>query len=297
MTRERRHVLEYALFRGLSGVLRALPEGLALRLGAAVGWFVGTLLGLRRGVVRANLRLAFPERSEAWRRRVARASWAHLGRETVATFRLADATPEALLARCDFTGLEAFEAAVAEGRGVVLVSGHLGNWEVGGASLAARGLPVDAVAKGMANRRFEEDVTATRHRLGLRIVEMGQAPRAVPRSLAAGRIAALVADQDMHRNGVFVPFFGVPAATARGPAVFALRSGAPVFLGIPLRSRDDPRRFDMRLERIKFEPGGTVEEDVRRLTALHTRALEAAVRSAPEQYFWQHKRWKTQPKE
>lgn len=295
MNRDRRHALEYALFRVLAGVLRAVPEGVALRIGAAVGWFAGAVVGLRRRVVRDNLRRAFPDRAEAWRRRVARASWAHLGRETVATFRLADVTPEELLDRCDFTGIEAFEAALAEGRGVVLVSGHLGNWEVGGASLAARGLPVDAVAKGMANRRFEEDVTATRRRLGLRLVEMGRAPREVMRSLRAGRVAALVADQDMHRGGLFVPFFGEPASTAKGPAVFALRSGAPLFLGIPLRSRDDRRRFDMRLERIEYEPTGDLEEDVRRLTALHTRALEAAVREAPEQYFWQHKRWKTRP--
>ncbi len=293
----RRFRLEYRAFRALSWLVRALPEGLALQLGGGLGRLVGTLLRARSSVVMENLRRAFPERPERWRRATARASWFHLGREAVATFRLADVTPAELLERCHFTGLDAFETAVAQGRGVVLVSGHLGNWEVGGASLAARGIPLDAVAKGMSNALFERDLMNTRARMGMNIIEMSRARGGILRSLAAGRVAALVADQDMHRGGVFVPFFGSLAATPKGPAFFAIRAGAPLFVGVPLRARGRRQRYDMRLVPVDFHPTGDLDADVARLTELHTCALEAAVREAPEQYFWQHKRWKTRPAE
>ncbi len=226
-----RHGAEYALFRLASGVLLALPEGIALRVGAALGWFAGSVLRIRRGVVDANLRRAFPDRTASWRRRVARDSYAHLGREAAAMFRMAGLDREGVVARTDVEGLDAFRAALAEGRGLVLVAGHLGSWEVGGAALSARGVPVVAVAKPMANRRFDADLVATRERLGMEVVDTGAAPKRVLRALAEGRVVALVADQNAGANGLFVPFFGELASTHRGPALFAVRAGVPVFVG------------------------------------------------------------------
>jgi len=290
-----KHLFEYRMFRGLSRLLLALPEGLALRLGAFLGWSAGVLFRVRRREVDAHLALAFPERPPSWRRRVARASYVHLGREAVAMFRMAGMDPGAVQARTTLHGEEALRAALVEGKGVVMVTGHLGNWEIGGAALTARGIPVDAVAKGMANRRFDQDLVATRERLGMRVVDMEEAPRRVLRALRDGRVAALVADQNFHRGGIFVPFFGTLAATARGPALFALRTGAPIFLGVALREEEWPQRYRVELRRIEVEPTGDLEVDVRSLTEAHTSALEAEVRAHPEQYFWQHKRWKTRP--
>lgn len=290
-----KHRLEYLGFRVLSAVLLALPEGMALRLGAFLGWKAGVVLRIRRREVDAHLARAFPRKPPSWRRRVARASYVHLGREAVAMFRMAGMDAAGVRERTTVHGLDELEAARAEGKGVVVVTGHLGNWEIGGAALTARGIPVEAVAKGMANRRFDRELVATRERLGLRITGMEEAPRRVLRALREGRVAALVADQNFHRGGIFVPFFGTLAATARGPALFALRSGAPLFLGVALREEGWPQRYRVELRRIPVEPTGELEQDVRRLTEAHTAALERDVRQAPEQYFWQHKRWKTRP--
>ena len=161
--------------------------------------------------------------------------------------------------------------------------------------MAARGLPVDAVAKGMANRRFGEALHATRRRLGVGVLDMAVASREGLRSLRGGRIVAMVADQNAREQGVFVPFFGAPAATFRGPALFALRAGAPIFIGVCIREPGWPQRYRAWTERIDFTPSGDLDADVMRLTEAHTAALEKAVRQAPEQYFWQHKRWKTRP--
>jgi KDO2-lipid IV(A) lauroyltransferase len=292
-----KHAVEYALFRGLSWMLRVLPETWALRVGEALGWIAGVVVRIRRREVDRHLRIAFPEHSLAWRKRTARACYVHFGRESVAIFRLADVDREDILARATVSGLEEVRASLVEGRGVVLVTGHLGNWEIGGAVLSAHGLPVDVVAKGMANQRFDADLTETRERLGMKVIDMAVAPRSVLRSLRAGRIVALVADQNARESGVFVPFFGRAASTARGPALFALRSGAPIVLGTCLREPGWPQRYRVSLRRIGAAPTGELEDDVIRLTREHTAALERAVRAAPEQYFWQHKRWKRRPPE
>jgi KDO2-lipid IV(A) lauroyltransferase len=192
-------------------------------------------------------------------------------------------------------GLDEFRAAVDEGRGVVLVSGHLGNWEMGSACLAARGIPIDAVMHRQRNRRFDQDLRETRGRLGMGIILRDAAPRGVLASLRKGRVAALVADQNVAGSGVFVDFFGVPASTARGPAVFALRTGAPVWVGVAVRASGAGPRYRGFVRPLEVELVEDPEENVRRITAGTARLLEDFIRRYPEQYFWQHRRWKTRP--
>lgn len=291
-----KHRLEYLLFRVLSAGLRALPEATALRIGEGLGRFAGEILGLRRGVVLSNLERAFPDAAPEWRATVAGASWAHLGREAVAMFRMAGLEPADLVDRTEVVGLDDLRSALAEGRGVVMVTGHLGSWEMGGAALSARGIPVVAVAKPMANRLFDADLVATRERLGMEVVDTGAAPRKALRALRDNRVVGLVADQNAHADPVFVPFFGTPAATHKGPALFALRAHAAIFVGTCVRLPDEVQRYRVVLHRVDFQPEGDLERDIVRLTTAHTALLEDAVRAAPEQYFWQHKRWKTRPR-
>jgi len=290
-----RHALEFGLFRLFTTVVVTLPERAALALGAGLGRLGGSVLRIRRSDVDRHLEMAFPEMGGAWRRRVARSSYVHLAREAVSTFRVCARGPEEVVARTTMVGFDAFQAALAEGKGIILLTGHLGNWEIGGAAFSARGLPVDAVAKGMANRRFEADLAALRRRVGVRLVGLGEATREGLRSLRSGHVLGLIADQDAREQGIFVPFFGREASTFRGPALFALRAGAPIFLGISLREPGLPARYRVRVERIAVTPCGDLEADVRALTAAHAAALERAIREAPEQYFWQHRRWKTRP--
>src|SRR5438132_1504356 len=116
-------------------------------------------------------------------------------------------------------------AAVAAGTGAVLATAHFGNWEVAGAALTARGVPLDVVVQRQANPLFNAAIERDRERMGMRIIERGRAPREALTSLRAGRVVAFVSDQDARRAGVFVPFFGRLASTHRGPALMALRTG------------------------------------------------------------------------
>jgi len=256
----------------------------------------GVLLRVRWGTVMGHLRQAFPEKGEKWRRNVARASFRHVGRQSVATFRLGRMGPAEVRERTEVIGYERVRQAWGEGGGVIVVSGHFGNWEVGGASIAAHGIPCDVVAQRQRNPLFNADLVNNRERLGLRVIDRKSAPREALRALREGRALGVVGDQNVRRGGVFVKFFGKPASTARGTALFSLRTGAPIFLGMARSLPGSPQRYRVTFEPVEFTPTGQMEEDVLRLTEAHTRLLERRIREAPEQYVWQHRRWKTRPK-
>jgi len=191
------------------------------------------------------------------------------------------------------TGWEEFEEARSLGRGVLLVTGHYGNWEIAAAAVAARGVPIAAIVRRQGNRMVDERLQGLRRNLGVETIYQGQAPARVPRILRANGVVGIVGDQDARRSGVFVPFFGRPASTHRGPALFALRLGAPVFACIARRLPGSDPRYEVAGERVQFNPTGELDADVHALTAELAMRLEKQVRVAPEQYFWFHKRWKT----
>jgi KDO2-lipid IV(A) lauroyltransferase len=163
------------------------------------------------------------------------------------------------------------------------------------ASIAARGIPIEALVKRQTNRRVDARFESTRRGLGVQTIDLDEAPRKVPRALRAGRVIGMVADQDAGEGGVSVPFFGRPASAHRGPALFALRLGTPVFASAMHRLPGPGLAYEGTMERVPVERTGDLEADVRRLTAELAARLEAAVRKAPEQYFWFHRRWKSSP--
>ena len=293
-----RYRVEYVAFSIALACLRAFPERCALATGAGLGWLVGTVLRIRRRVTDENLAHAFPEQGRNWHNRVARASYTNLGREAVASFLYSGESAERIRARtADPIGMETVLDAVATGRGAILITGHLGNWELAGAAVAARGVPIDAVAVRQANRLFDEALTRNRAAFGMNLVRRSEAPRKLLRSLRVGRVPALLADQNARGAGVFVDFLGRPASTPRGPAVFALRAGVPLFLGTCMPRPGLPGRYLCEVEEIPAERTGSLKQDVRRLTEAHTAALAARVRQRPEHYLWQHRRWRAAPEQ
>ncbi|MEX2608382.1 MAG: lysophospholipid acyltransferase family protein, partial [Gemmatimonadota bacterium] len=289
-----RHRVEYALFALLRAIITLLP----VRVAEAVGGWVGRLgypLGVRRAVALANLRIAFPDADEGWMRTTARAAYGYIGREMITMLRLPELAPEAIRGRTRFPDEALFRAAMAEGRGVVMVAGHFGNWEVAAAGLAARGYPTDVIVRRQSNPLFNRLILATRRSLGVGLIDLERAHREALAALRAGHVVCFGADQNAGRTGVFVPYFGRLASTYRGPAVMALRTGAPVFLGMPLRMPDGS--YELRIRAVQVDREGPQEAVVERITAAFTRGLEEAVRATPEQYLWQHRRWRSRPPE
>lgn len=294
MIRTFRHLLEYAFIRLVRGMDHVLGKRITEKLAAGIGRLAYRRFRIRADVVEAHLRQAFPDRDEAWIQNTAEASYVHLGREGLAMLRMSrlDAS-DVVAATIAPPALDEVREAVDAGSGVVIVAGHFGNWELAAAALAARGIPIDAVVQSQSNPYFDGMINRARSRFGVRVIRRGGATRGALEALNKGHVIGLVADQDARGAGVFVPFFGRPASTHRGPALLALRSGAPLFIGMAIRRPDG--RYQGRLQRIPVPAAGAFDDRVLELTAAYTRALEDAVREDPTQYFWHHRRWKTLP--
>jgi len=288
------HRLQYGALRSVIIALR----GVGLRAASGAGAGLGSLgywpLGIRREVVERQVRAAFPQMAPDDVHRIARASYENLGRTTAETALLPmyDALRIIELFE-EVEGWSIIEERLARAKGLILVTGHIGNWELGGAYLAARGLPMQAVARHMENPLFDRYLTSTRERIGMSIVHDEEAVRRVPRALRAGHAIAFLIDQGtVGLASTWVPFFRRLAKTPRGPAVFALRLGTPVVFGAALRQPSG--RFRLYFEAIDTTPTGNLEMDIERIVAEYTSVLERYVRRAPEQYFWHHRRWKHQ---
>jgi Kdo2-lipid IVA lauroyltransferase/acyltransferase len=288
------HYLEYYGLRSAVGVLRRL----GLRRAGSVGEWIGALgyapLGIRRAVVERQVRAAFPGLAEGEVLRIARESYESLGRTSIETAVLPSYTAEQIVGLFDeVTGWDAIERPQASGTGVLIVSGHLGNWELGASFLAARGVPFEAVARGMQNPLFDAYLTKTRQRLGMTVLHDSEAVRKVPRAIRAGRTVGFLVDQGAAGlASTWVPFFGRMAKTPRGPAVFALRLDAPVVFACAVRLPNS--RYAMHFEPVQVERTGDRDTDVDAIVAAYTNTLERWVRRYPEQYFWHHRRWKHQ---
>lgn len=296
MNRALKHRLEYDAFRLARTTSAIMPEAVAALLGSLLGAVVGSVLRIRRSDVDGHLRFVFPERSQAWRSRVARRCYRHFGREGFSFFRAAGWTRERLVERTRMVGFEDVLEATKDG-GVLFLTGHLGSWEMSAAAVAARGLPLEVVAKRMANRHFGEALFGARERLGMRLIELEDARERGLQALQMGHHLLVAGDQNAFRSAFFVPFFGKVAATVKGPALFALRSGAPTFVMIALRDPGLRQRYTVTFSRLMFAPSGDEKRDIASFTEQYFQALEEAIRGAPEQYFWLHRRWKSRPPE
>jgi Kdo2-lipid IVA lauroyltransferase/acyltransferase len=288
------HHVEYYALRGAVAAL----DRLSIRRAGRIGEWLGALgyrpLGIRRAVVERQVRAALPELTDADVHRIARESYRNLGRTAIETALLPGRSREQVLGMFSrVEGWHVVERAMARGRGVLFVTGHLGNWELAGSLVAAKGVPLEAVARRMQNPLFDRYLTSTRRSIGMNVIHDADAVRRVPRAMREQHAVAFLVDQGaVGLASTWVPFFGRLAKTPRGPAVFALRLGAPVIFGAALRQPDG--RYVMGFEEVQAEPTGDREADVDRIVAAYTATLERWVRRAPEQYFWHHRRWKHQ---
>jgi KDO2-lipid IV(A) lauroyltransferase len=288
-----RHRVQYAGLRMAISAFGALGFRGASNLGARMG-LLGRVLGIRRRVVERQIEAAFPEWTPDRVQEVAREAYESLGRTSIETAIVSRCSREEIIGMFDDDdSFRVLDDAVKQGRGVIIVAGHLGNWELSGAYMAAKGVNVEAVTRMQENPLFDEFLTRTRMRLGFKVIYDGDAVRRAPRALRSGACVAFVMDQGAAGlASTWVPFFGRLAKTPRGAATFALRLDAPVVFVVALRKPDG--RFSVHFEAVPVRPSGDKNADVDRIVADCTTVLERWVRKSPGQYFWHHRRWKHQ---
>lgn len=273
----------------------ALPPAVGRRLGVVVGELAYHALGSRRRVALENLALAFgPAWGRERRRAVARASFRHLGLTAVECCQLYAGSAGRLLAGVRLEGIQHLKAALGEGRGVLYLTAHFGNWELLGAAHVLTGFPLSVVARPLDNPFLEARLAEARRRLRMGLISKREAVPRVREALARGECVGVLLDQDAGRRGVFVPFFGQPASTSRALAILAARTRAPVVPAFIRRLPDGAHLVTLEPP-VPLERSGDRERDIRTNTARFTAAIERQVRACPEQWFWVHRRWKTRP--
>jgi len=274
-------VAEYAATRLIAGVLTGLPSGTSARMGRGLGGLARTA-GLRRTVAESHVAASFPDHDADWVADTVRDCYRHFGREVSEIARLFRSGVDSLSASMALDAdSEEHVASMRAGHGTIVVTGHLGNWEVAGAYLSSLGVPTAAIVKRQSNKRFDRWLQESRRRAGVEPIYMEDAKRIVPELLKSGTSVAIVADQAAGARGETVTFLGRPASTFRGPARLARATGAPLLFGSMIRAGGEYR---MAIE--------ACEQPERSLTEFWVRRLEARVRETPAQYLWFHRRWK-----
>ncbi len=290
---------EFALVEALRRTARALPRPVGPAVFAALGAAAGRLRVRDRRRAADNLAAAFPRMPAPVREATVRAMYRALGRNAWEFLALEGAPPEAVRARvARVDGAEHVEAARAAGRGFVAVTGHIGCWELMAAYFAATGLDVSVVARRLRIERLNRRLVAIRASVGVRTLDRDAGARPMIEALRRGGALGVLIDQHTRVAGAYVPFFGRPAHTPTAVARLAMLTGAPIVPMANYRLRDG--RYAIRvLPPIEARPvrgdRRRRHDEVVRVTAACSAALEELVRHDPTQWVWFHDRWRGTP--
>lgn len=241
-----------------------------------------------------QLRRSFPEKSPKECRRLALLSVRNAAKTMLEVLNSFRWTEEELQKSVTVEGIEHLDAALAKGKGVLLLTAHYGNWELMGARLAQKGYPLAAIAKKLHDPLIELLGMATRSRNGLQVIPMSSPLKAL-RALKQNMVLAILMDQNAGRRGIFVPFLWREASTFTGPALFAIKSGAVVLPAFVERDAND-HHIGRILPPLEVVRTGDLQRDIYENTVAFTKAIEDQIRRHPEEWFWVHRRWKTDPR-
>lgn len=276
-------------------MIARLPPPAAAWLGRRLGDLAHVALRRRRRIALDNLATAFPALTAGERRRLCRRSWQHLGTMAVELCAALTLPLDRILQGIAMDGLHHLEAVMGtHGRALVLTA-HLGNWELLAAAHRLSPYSLAIVVRPLDARWLNALADRLRRRSGVALIEKRGALRPVLESLRRGGMVAILLDQNAARHeGVFAPFFGRPASTSRSLAVLAVRTGTPV---IPIFIRREAAGRHRVILRPPLAPPSTGESEraIAEMTTRCNEAIEAAVRETPEQWLWVHERWRTRP--
>ncbi|MBR2774397.1 MAG: lysophospholipid acyltransferase family protein [Selenomonadaceae bacterium] len=278
----------------MSRLIRLLPYDVLLFFGKVFGHLYYLLVKKQRERAVAQMMPAL-NISEAEARRLVRASFINLARNMLDIMYMPNLNEKNLSQYIEIDHLERMKAALAEGHGVVVLTGHIGTWEWLSAAFTLNGLPVTAIAKLQPNAEYSRVLDDLRATIHVEIFNRGTNElRAAGRALKEGKILGFLADQDAGPGGAFISFLGKTASTPMGPAVFARRFNAPVLPAFIIR-KDNGRHLVKIGEVMHFEDTGDTDADLLRFTEQMTKILEQVIREHPTQWLWFQKRWNTPP--
>ena len=288
--------LEYGLVRAVAGCLGRMPRVLARGLAGGLAFAVYWCFGRLRRVGMRNLELALPELSPQARKKILKRVYIHLGWQLVEFCRMTRYTAENTRNWMRTEGLEHYLTAQARGKGVLIITGHLGAWELSSFYHSLMGHPMGMIIRNLDNRRLDAYVNGIRCLHGNFVISKDDFGRGLLKAIHAGGTVGILMDTNMTPpQGQFVPFFGVDACTGTGLAHIARQTGAAVLPGFMFWEPSERRyvlRFGPEVEMPRTANRATdILEGTRRATAV----IESWIRRYPDQWLWIHRRWKTRP--
>jgi KDO2-lipid IV(A) lauroyltransferase len=290
--------LQYLGLRVVSMCMHCWPIEANLAVARLLGNVMFAVDRKHRERALANLRRSFPAKPESEVRVLARRSMQQLFMlfvETLFTTRLVRLDTAGKYVRLNDVGA-VLKLLLDQQRGVIMLTGHYGNWEILGYVLATLGFQTTSIARPLDNPYVNEFLLGVRERKGQRIIAKKGATEEVLSVLENRGVVGFIADQNAGSKGVFVDFFGRKASTYKSIGLLAMQFDAPVIVGYARRVQDH-FRFDLGVQDIIWPEQWKDQPDpLRYITQRYTRAIEDFVRAEPGQYLWVHRRWKTRPK-
>ncbi len=290
-----RHRREARLVDAIGALVRRLPRRLSLALGRGLAGLWADLDRRHVAIACDNLRRAFPHWDEERVQRTARGVYRHFGQVLLDLLWLEGRRPEEILRLVEFEGSEHAQAALGRGRGALMVSAHIGNWELHAIAHGLAFTPAHVVGRPLDNPLLDARLLALRQMGGNVAISKRRALPQILSALRANRMLAVLIDQNVQeKDGIFVEFFGRPACTTTVAAALAVKTGCAL---VPCHARlSEDGRYRLILDPpVAWRPSGDKQRDVAELTQALTRVIEGWVRETPEQWLWLHRRWKTQP--
>jgi len=283
-------VFNYYIYRFAQILALVLPLKLVYGLGSflAQGYYIFAFRD--RQNVKANLRVIFPEKTNRQLRKISRLMFVNFAKYLVDFFCFEKLNRQYIDKKIKLENLHYFDEALAKGKGVIVLTAHLGNWELGGVVLAQLGYPFWAVALPHKNKKVNDFFDAQRNRKGVKVIAMGKAVRSCITEIRKNHMVALVGDRDFTEKGMVVDFFGRPTHFPEGPAALSLMTGASIVPGFMLRNPDNS--FTLRIERpIEFSPTGDKSKDLKELIGVYRDIFQDYIRQYPGQWYVFRKFW------
>lgn len=287
------------LLKLLGFFTRLLPWRLGVHFGGLLGMLAFYLLKRERRRSHEGLQVAFgKEKSEQALNTIARKNFCNLGKGLIEILNLHTLKKEQLKKFVSLEGEEYLKAATEAGKGVILITGHIGNWELMAAALSMRGYRLHVIAAPLYDPRIDELIIRLRADFKVETISRGSpsSSRKILSVLKSKEILGLLIDQDTRVGGVFVNFFNKKAHTPAGAAQLALRSGAATMMCFVTRLPDDRHRITVEKPMLLYRSGDK-EADIKNNTAMFTARIEEHIKQYPEQWVWMHRRWRTKPEE
>ena len=283
------------ILQAICGFFSCLPLSVALAIGRGLGWIYGSAIRYHRQDAIDALTRAFPEKTQAEIIGIVRQMYANLGMNLAEILRLGKVTDEFLRDMIEIEGDEHARAALQRNKGAVVLTGHLGNWDLLASIVPRLGYPLTVISKNIKNKGVNEYWMSVRQRFGVKFVPAHNSYRTCLTALKKKELIGFILDQNMiDTEGIFVDFFGKPACTTPGLAYMSAQSGAPVVPAFMIR-RDGGRHLVKVLPPLD-PPPNREPETIREFTQKYTKIVEDMIRQYPDQWIWIHRRWKTEPR-